>query len=68
MPAEAPSPPAKSLSDTASEIVARDRAAKDRAALRNVIRMIGKRRYRKLRRTALNELEQSARRDQEAES
>lgn len=56
MPAEAPSPPAKSLFDTASEIVARDRAAKDRAALRNVTQMIGKRQYRKLRRTALEEL------------
>lgn len=64
----APIEPAKSFAEVASEIVAHDRAAKDRAALRKVTKMIGKRQCRKLRRTALNELEQSARRDQEAES
>lgn len=68
MSPETPSPPARSLSEIASEIVAHDRAAKDRATLRKVTRMIGKRQYRKLRRTALNELEQSALRGEEAES
>lgn len=56
MPPETPGTPAKLLPEIASEIVARDRAAKDRATLRNVTRMIGKRQYRKLRRTALEEL------------
>ena len=44
------------------------RSARDRSAHRKVVRMIGKRQYRKLRRTALNELEQSALRGEEAES
>lgn len=41
------------------------RSARDRAAHRKAVRLIGKRQYRKLRRTALNELEHSAQRDQE---